>query len=62
MSDGAHLDGKESHMQRCQLRKQHRVTRALWRLVMDAKTVKMPMTFKQKQNGRMKGCESQATL
>lgn len=62
MREGAHLDGEESHMQRCRQGKQHSVTRAPWRLATNAEMFRMPVMFKQKQNGRMKGRESRAIL
>lgn len=53
-SEGAHVDG-ESRMQRCRLEKQGSVRRALWRRVTHGKMFKMPMTLKQKHEGRMRG-------
>lgn len=59
MREGAHLDGEESHMQRCRPGKQHSVTRASWRLATNAEMFRMLVTFKQKRNGRMKGVRAE---
>lgn len=59
MRKDAHWDGEKSHMQRCRLGKQQ-CHKSPWRRATNADMFRMLMTFKRKQNGRMKGRESRA--